>query len=394
MNKSHPLYLDWAASAPPDPEVIDRMKEVSLEFFGNPSSIHKAGRDAEYILEDARNQLASIMGCQSEELIFTSGGTEANNMIVFSMLRKKIGKKIIVSGIEHSSVYEPSRMLEQFGFKVSFIRAEKTGFVNPEKIEKELDEKTAFVLLMLVNNETGAVQPISEVASLLDSFSKRSGRKVLLHTDAVQALGKIPLNLHELGVDSASLSAHKIGGPRGVGALCVKKNGICDFLYRGGGQESGMRPGTENLPGIAGFLMAIEKRMQKMKQEQKRVRQLMQYLINQLNNIEAAHIIPYERRKEPFTNYSPFILNVSFPPIPGEILVRALEKQGVLVSTTAACSSRKKDRFRIMQNMGISEEIGSSAIRISIGWETRQEDLEKLVTALRMLIPGLMKIAT
>ena len=208
------IYLDWAATAPPDLSVLEAVKEIAVDCYGNPSSIHQAGRNAEKRLIQTREGLAAVLGCSSEEIIFTSGGTEANNMVLFSLLKKSRGKKIIISGIEHSSLFEPARILEQLGYIVDYVPAAASGFIDPSHIASRLDNHTALVALMLVNNETGAIQQVAETAAAISSFSHSTGRKVLLHTDAVQALGKIPLDLRELNVDSASFSAHKIGGPR------------------------------------------------------------------------------------------------------------------------------------------------------------------------------------
>jgi cysteine desulfurase len=390
--ESH-LYLDWAATAPPDHEIVNKVKEISLKFFANPSSIHRAGREAEDLLNDARKRFAVVLRCESDEIIFTAGGTEANNMVAYSMLQRRAGKKIISSGIEHASMYEPLKMLEQFGFKVKHVRAGANGFIDPESIRQMLDDKTALVVLMLVNNETGSLQPVRDVAEMLQSFARSRGSRPLLHTDAVQALGKIPLNLEELGVDSASFSAHKIGGPRGAGALFVRKNSFSNFLYRGGGQESGMRPGTENIAAICGLAMAAEKIKKTLDPELERSGNMMQYLITELKTIKQARIIPESRGIKNIHRFSPCILNVAFPPVPGEVLVRVLDEGGIYVSTGSACSSRKKDRFRIHDNMGIPPAISKSAVRISTGTGTQLSDLTKLIEVLKAEVPRLLKIA-
>ena len=387
------IYLDWAATVPPDTEVLEQVKAISAEHFGNPSSIHGAGRDAEKLLDKSRQILSSALGCRSEEIIFTSGGTESNNMVLFSLLRKGSGKKVILSGIEHASVYQPAKSLADLGYTVKIIKAGDSGFIEPERIEAELDERTALVAVMLVNNETGSIQPVSDIAEILKDFSRRTGRKILFHTDAVQGFGKISFNPVSLGVDSASLSAHKIGGPRGVGALFVRKGNSYPFLYTGGGQEHGQRPGTENLPGIYGFALAADKIVKTLESDMKSVTELMGALISGIGDIREAVILPQSRGSKNKTAFSPYILKVAFPPIPAEVLVRVLEKEGFLISTGSACSSKKKKRFRVLEQMGISSTLAFSAVRISLGKDTGHEDLGRFVSVLKEKIPGLMKIA-
>ncbi len=392
MNARNPLYLDWAATAYPDPEITEKVREVSEACFGNPSSIHRAGREAEKLLAESRKRLAAVLRCREEEVVFTSGGTEANNMALFSLLRGRKAKKIIISGIEHASIYQPAGTLKELGFDVAAIKTDRFGFIDPAAVEAELDERTALVALMLVNNETGAIQPVAEVARLLVEYRKNTGRKILLHTDAVQAFGKIPFKPVELGVDSASISAHKIGGPRGVGALYLRRGGSYLFLYSGGGQEGGQRPGTENLPGVCGFILAAEKKAVSLKANLESSAGLMSSLLAELQTMEGLTIIPPGRGDDKEKHFSPYILNLAFPPIPGEVTVRVLEEEGFLISTGSACSSKKKNRFRVVENMNIPKEIAISIVRISIGPETQKDDLRRFSAALKKRIPALLRI--
>ncbi len=387
------IYLDWAATVPPDIEVLEQVKEMSAAHFGNPSSIHRAGREAEKILNESRRILSSALGCLAEEILFTSGGTESNNMVLFSLIRRGSGKKVILSGIEHASVYQPAMSLTNFGYTVKIIKADNSGLLDPARIEVELDKQTALVAVMLVNNETGNIQPVSDIAEVLKSFYRRTGIRIPLHTDAVQGFCKIPFNPVSLGVDSASLSAHKIGGPRGVGALFVRKGSSYPFLYTGGGQEHGQRPGTENLPGIYGFALAAEKKIKNIESDLKSVTELTGALISEIEGIKGAIILPQCRRNKINTAFSPYILKVAFPPIPGEVLVRVLEEEGFLISTGSACSSKKKRRFRVLGQMGISDTLAFSAVRISLGRDTGHENLSRFAKVLKEKIPGLMKIA-
>jgi cysteine desulfurase len=401
------VYLDWAATAPPDPEILDSVTAAAMDYFANPSAIHRAGRRAESLLEHDRRRLAEILGCRSEEVVFTSGGTESNNLVLSSVLQPSVvgssgGKaqaatgrgrrKIVVSGLEHASVYNPAVALRRFGFEVTIVPADADGRVDPERITSSVDEQTSLVALMLVNNETGAIQPVAEVGRALDEHRRRSGRRVHLHCDAVQAFGKIPVAPVELGVDSLSLSAHKIGGPRGVGALFLGHTSPAEPLYLGGDQEGGRRPGTENLPGIHGLVLAAERAHRQLEENLVRAGTLMTRLVRGLEALGVAVLVPTSREANNVL-FSPYIVNVAFPPVPGEVLVRVLEEEGFLVSTGSACSSRKKNRFRVHENMGVAGEIAFSSIRISLGSTVRPEDLDGLVDALKRRLPQLLKVA-
>ena len=250
------IYLDWAASAPPEPEAIEAVREVSLALFANPSSPHGAGREAGERLEQMRGRFARTLGVDPREIVFTSGGTESNSSLLLSLLdRHRLGgvqrqkARIVTTAIEHASVYEQAKSLHGHGIACTVVAPRPDGIVDPQAIADALDEDTLLVSVMLVNNETGAMQNLAEISRAVRDFSAKRGRKILLHTDAVQALGKIPFSLRELGVDAASFSGHKIGGVRGIGALYLRGGTAAGFLAAGGGQEAGRRPGTENLPG-------------------------------------------------------------------------------------------------------------------------------------------------
>lgn len=387
-------YLDWAATAPPDPDIQRQVQESAQRIFANPSAVHGPGREAEQLLNDCRRRLAVLLGCAPEQLVFTSGGTESNNMVLFSLLGKKRDRRILISGIEHPSVYQPAQHLMRLGFEVVPIPAEAAGTIDPNRVSSALDEHTVLVAMMTVNNETGAIQPVREVSEVVLDFQRRSGKKILLHTDAVQAFGKIPFKPRLLSVDSASLSAHKLGGPRGVGALFLRGGRDQQFLYSGGGQELGRRPGTENLPGIYGFVLAAEKAIGQMEKNLKEAGGNVRSLIEKLSGMKEVILIPDSRRTEQGIAFSPYILNFSIPPLPGEVLVRILEEEGFILSTGSACSSKKTERFRVLENMGISREHALSALRVSIGPGVGPQALDGLAAALQRRIPGLMKIAS
>jgi cysteine desulfurase len=386
------IYLDWAATSPPDAAILERSGKAAAEYFANPSSPHAEGVRARKFLEDCRGRLAAVLGCSAEELLFTSGGTEGNNMVLFSLLRRRRDRRVVLSGIEHDSLYLPARRLDELGGQAVLIPAGRDGRVDPERIAAAVDERTVLVALMRVNNESGAVQPVAELAELL--LRKRTaagGRRVLLHTDAVQALGKLPFRPMELGVDTASFSAHKLGGPRGVGALYVRKGSVPEFLYAGGGQERGLRPGTENLAGAYALAEAAGEAALDLQGRLDRARELMGWLIAELAAVPGCRILPEERGAGgPPEHYSPFILSAAFPPLPGEILVRAMGEEGFLISTGAACSSRKQDRTRVLEAMGVEKGLASSAVRISIGAATQRDELARFLQALRRRLPALL----
>ncbi|MBN1836727.1 MAG: cysteine desulfurase [Spirochaetales bacterium] len=406
------VYLDWAATAPPDPEILDSVSATATRCFANPSAIHASAREAAALLEEDRRKLASLLGCLPQEIIFTSGGTESNNMVIFSLLQPgtaavagtplgtppqaaagRSAPRILLSAVEHASVYNPATALRRYGYDVTMVPASPDGRVDPRRVAAGIDEQTRLVALMLVNNETGAVQPVAEVSAALRELRRRSGRTVHLHCDAVQAFGKIPVRPEELEVDSLSISAHKIGGPRGVGALYLRRNARADFLYVGGGQEGARRPGTENLPGIHGLVLSAERACGSMEHNLRQVEALMERLLRGLQEVEGAVLVPTSRPANG-RDYSPYILNVAFPPVPGEVLVRVLEEEGYAISTGSACSSRKKDRFRVHEGMGIDSRVAFSAVRVSLGPSTRPEDIDGLLSAFARRLPELLRVAS
>ncbi len=402
------IYLDWAATAPPDPEAIAEHERIASSAYGNPSSDHAAGRAARELLESARSRAARLLGARPEQVIFTSSGTESNNIVLLSLLARKRAGEVVVSGIEHPSVYEPARLLAEMGFAVRFVAAEGNGIVSSERLHAALSEKTVLVALMYVNNETGAIQPVRELAQLVGESARRWGRAIHFHSDCVQALGKIPVDCGTLGVDSASFSGHKLGAPRGAGLLYLKRPLVP--LYRGGGQELGLRPGTENLPAIAASVLAIERHAAgrghageaddaarvagstasgaggpklagvalpaaSLEEAAAHAAGLKRLLVERIRSIEGHRFIPEEVLYEP-DHYSPFILNVAFPPMPGEVLVRMMSDRGYAISTGSACSTRGQKHLRVLSAMGVEHDLAFSAIRISTGYSTTVAEVE------------------
>jgi len=394
------IYLDWAASAPPEPRSLDEAREISLRYFANPSSPHAAGREAGERLADARARFARLLGADPQEIVFTSGGTESNNALLLSLLdKRRLGgvdrqkSRIVITAIEHASVYEQARGLEGFGIACAVVKPRQNGLVEPNAIVESLDDNTALVSVMLTNNETGAIQDVAEISRLIREFSARKGRRILLHTDAVQALGKMPFSVRTIGVDAASFSGHKIGAPRGIGALYLRSDVSPGFLALGGAQEGGRRPGTENLAGACALALAAEIRISRMEENVSAAAAVAERLIQGLRRIPGARIFPETRTGADAGSFSPYIVSAGFPPLPGEVVVRIADSQGYRISTGSACSSKKKDRTRVAEGMGLSKETALSVVRISIGPATSAEEIDGFVQAMREEIPPVFEMS-
>jgi cysteine desulfurase len=346
-----------------------------------------------------RGRFAATLGVPAREIIFTSGGTDSNTSLLLSLLdRHRLGgaqrqkARIVTTAIEHASVYEQAKSLHGHGIACTMVPPRPDGTVDPQGIADALDEDTLVVSVMMVNNETGAIQDLAEIARAVREFSARRGRKILLHTDAVQALGKVPFSLSALGVDAASFSAHKIGGVRGIGALYLRAGAPAGFLSVGGGQEAGRRPGTENLPGICAMVVAAEKRLAALEENLEKAAENARQIIDGLSEMRGAWIVPAARVKDG-SRYSPYIVSAGFPPLPAEVVVRMADSRGICISTGSACSSRKKDRTRVPESMGLSAETALSVIRISTGPGTTAADIDALLTGFRADIPPLLSIS-
>ena len=393
------IYLDWAASAPPGTAALDEAHAVALRWFANPSAPHAAGREAGDRLETARSRVAGLLEVPPRSLFFTSGGTESNTSLLLSLLeRHRLGgverqkARIVTTEIEHASVYEQVKSLQGHGIASTFVKPRPDGTIDPQAVADALDEDTVMVSVMLVNNETGAIQDIAAIARAVRDFSRTRGRRIIVHTDAVQALGKVPLALADWDVDAASFSGHKIGAPRGVGALYLRGAAPASLAV-GGGQEGGRRPGTENLAGICAFAVALEERTTNLAANLAAARACEQRLIEGIRSLPGGWIFPLFRIGSPAERYSPYIVSLGFPPLPAEVLVRTAESKGFLVATGSACSSRKKDRTRVPLAMGLSAENAQSAIRVSTGPATTTGDIDAFVAMLRESVPPLVAVS-
>ncbi|MDR0597564.1 MAG: cysteine desulfurase [Treponema sp.] len=369
-------YFDWAATARP----LDLPSPAPP--FGNPSSRHFEGRLARRALEDARERCAAVLGVSPGELCFTSGGTESNALVLQSLLLRE-NAPLLISAAEHPSISENALALERLGIRLGHIAVERNGRVSEKTLEAALDKMPGarFAAIMGINNETGAA---ADLGALTGVLRRKPGAPVHLHTDLAQALGKIPLDIPGWGIDSASFSAHKIGGPRGIGLLYLRKP--LKALTAGGGQEGGIRPGTENTAGAVALADCMERLAgpREAAANHKAAAERWKGLIRALRNMDRCFLIPSDRGDED-RNFSPWILQAGFRNIPGEVMVRALDDRGFAVSTGSACSSREQRR-PVLLAMGIDAEQSLEGIRISQGWSTTMEEIEKLIAAVKTIL--------
>ena len=380
------IYFDNAATTQVCPEAVKAAIEMMTEQYGNPSSTHSLGRGAAQALKRARETLASALGAaKASEIIFTSCGSESDNWALLSgaeKMRHK-GRHIISSQTEHDAILKTLDKLDAEGWEVTRLAPEKDGSISVDRVRKALRRDTVLVSLMQVNNETGAIQPVKEIAAaLLERYKGK--RRPRFHVDCVQALGKVPIDfLGEEGVDSAAFSAHKISGPRGIGLLYLKKEE--EFFLRGGGQEGGARSGTENLFGAIALAECLEKYAFVPSKENPRLKAQNEWtadFIKGLLCIKGASIIPESRSGSLQENFSPWIVQASFKNIPGQVMLRALDAKGIFISTGSACSSKKASR-PILEAMQVPADVRENSVRFSFGHKTTREGMEELLKAVR-----------
>lgn len=383
------IYLDWAASAPIHSDLTSLISDTLLTFHGNPSSVHIEGRIAGIQIDNSRKVCANLLGTKPEQLIFTSGGTESNSIIMSSLFRRKSRGHIIISAIEHPSIYEYSAALRGSGFDIDYIAPDLKGFINPTDITPLLKPNTIFVSIMAVNNETGAIQELGNLVSVIRNFQQKNGRPIHIHTDAVQTLGKMDFKSDLFDIDSASFSAHKIGGPKGTGLLFLKKP--IAVLSSGGGQESGIRPGTENTAGILAFSRAMELSISQLENNLNHAKSINSLLKTELLKIKGVKVL-FTSSNGDTKQISPYILSATVSPVPGEVLVRVLSDEGFMISTGSACSSRnRKKQNRVLTASGVAEEDAAGSIRISTGWSTTEADIIAFCTILKTKLSELRK---
>ncbi len=359
-------YFDNSATTQPLGSVIQVMSKTMERCYGNPSSLHRMGFDAEKQLRAARTVMAGAIGAGEKEIYFTSGATESNNWVFKGILpaNPRKGRHILISAIEHPSVTQAALSMEAQGYTVERIPVNAQGVVDPAQVASMVRPDTALVSVMHVNSETGAIQPIGEIAKAC----RRVKADVLIHSDCVQSFGKIPVHVGKMDVDLISVSAHKLHGPRGIGFLYIKKGTKVEALLAGGGQESGLRSGTENLPAICGFSQAVQTLVPKMTEHYEKAVRIRNIFTDAIREKIHTHVFTTD-----FDVSSPYVLNVAFPGIGAEVLLHSLEAHGVFVSVGSACSSHKKDRSPVLTAMGFNNTVIDGAIRISFSPESTEE---------------------
>ena len=374
------LYLDYAATTPVNQEVQETYAKIIHEHFGNADSLHQLGLEASNLMERSRSLIASLLKVATSEVIFTSGASEANNLAIkgVAFQYQKRGKHLITTSVEHSSVYETCKQLEEsFGFEVTYLKVNQDGELSLEELEKAIRSDTILVSIMHVNNEVGMIYPIEEIKKIIKKYPN-----VRLHVDMVQALGKIPIDLTD--IDLASFSAHKIYGLKGSGILVKKNSTQLLPLITGGQQEFNLRAGTSNVPTNIVLAKTIRLALEDLDKKSEHVRMLNQMLRNYFLNLEHAHI------NSPI-NASPYIVNVSLLDYKPETLIHALEELGIYISTKSACTTKKNTISRTLKAMNSSDAIGNAALRISLSHTMKEADIEYFTTSLDGVLESIKK---
>ena len=374
------IYLDYAATAPVLPEVLDAMMPFFISRYGNPSGIHGTGRDAHKAVEEARRRTAAVLGAESREICFTSGGSESDNQAIQGTafaLREK-GNHLITSRIEHHAVLNTCRWLEKQGFRVTYLPVDADGTVSPDAVRDAITPETVLVSIMTANNEIGTVEPVGEIGRICRE------KGVLFHTDAVQAAGMLPLRADEMNADLISLSAHKFHGPKGTGALYIRKGTRLDALIHGGSQERGLRAGTENVPGIVGLGKAIEIAEAERTANAERIRELRDLLIRRIRGaVPDVKLNGHPERRLPNN------CHFSFAGVESEALLLRLDLAGIAASGGSACTSGSMEPSHVLKATGLEEELMKGSIRLTLGRETTAEEIEKTARVLPEIVKDL-----
>ena len=377
-------YLDNSATTRCLKEAVEVMVKAMEVDYGNPSSMHMYGIKAERYIKEAKETFVKLLKCQDKEIIFTSGGTESNNMAIIGavMANKREGNHIIVSSVEHSSVKQPIRFLEEQGFRISYLPVDKNGLISLDDLKNELCDETIFVSTMYVNNEIGTVEPIEEMAKIIHGYNP----DIIFHVDAIQAFGKYKIYPKKVGIDLLSVSGHKIHGPKGSGILYIRDKVKVKPLILGGGQQKGMRSGTENVPAIAGLGVATKLVYTNLDEKIDRLYNIKEKLVEAIKEIPGAVINGLTGRDS-----APHILSVSFDGIRSEVLLHALEDKGIYVSSGSACASNKPGLSSTLVAIGVDKSLLDSTIRFSFSFDTTLEEIDYCIQTLNELLPILRK---
>lgn len=378
------IYLDNCATTKPDKEVVEVMMKALTDDFANPSSLHSFGLKVEKEIDIARKSAADLIGANADEIYFTSGGTESNNIAVHGAIlkNKRMGKKIITSKIEHASIYDQFKHYRDLGYDVCYLDVDEFGRVDIDKFKRELNDDTILVSLIYVHNELGTINNVKEIFEIVKSKNKN----ILCHVDGVQAVGKIPVNVKDLGCDTLSFSSHKIYGPKGMGALYKKRDLNIESLVIGGGQEKGLRSGTENVPGILGFGKACELTNRDLEKRLVHVKEIKKYLLERLDkNLDDYKINTPE-------NSTNFIISLSILDIRAEVLLHYLEGDDIYISTASACTSNGTHKSNTLEKIGLSDKYSEGTIRICTSKDTTREDIDIFVEKLVKYVNEIRKI--
>lgn len=378
------IYFDNSATTLPYKEVVHSFTTVTTKYFGNPSSLHGIGATAEKLLSQARKQIAQLLHIKEKEVYFTSGGTEGNNLAIKGIALSNLqrGKHIVISAIEHASVKQACEQLEEFGFEITALPVDRSGHIQVNELKKVIRQDTILVSIMHVNNEVGSIQPVAEIGKYL----KEQQSNALFHVDYVQGVGKVPLSIKDSNIDLCTISAHKFHGLKGTGVLYIRDGVIISPLFSGGSQEGKMRSGTENVAGAVSLAKALRITLETSYTEKQQLRKIQEYLRHELEKMDGVVV------NTPAINCAPHILNFSVPRVKSEVLVHALEDKGIYVSTTSACSSKRKAYSKTILMMTNDEERASSSIRISLSYENDIHEANSFIKELRQVLEKLKEV--
>lgn len=372
------IYLDNSATTRVYESVKDVVNMVMCEDYGNPSSIHLKGFEAEKYIKNSKEIISKILKVSEKEIYFTSGGTEANNLAIIgaAMANKRAGMHLITTEIEHPSVLNSMKYLEEQGFSVTYLKTDKNGLVDIENLQSSIKDDTILISVMYVNNEIGSVQPVEEIGSLI----KRINPNIIFHIDAVQAFGKYLINPKKINADMLSVSGHKIHGPKGIGFLYIKSKIKIKPLLFGGGQQDDIRPGTENVPGIAGIAQATKDIYANLNEDIEKIRSLKDFFIDEVLTIEGVKVNSHKGKDS-----APHIVSVSFKGIKSEVMLHALEDENIFVSSGSACNSNKKATSKTLKAIGLGSDFIDGTIRFSFSAFTTSQELMKCIEVLKDL---------
>lgn len=384
MENKKSIYLDYAATTYTKPEVVEEMMPYFTEQFGNPSSVYTFARKSKSAVEAAREKVAKAIGANTDEIYFTAGGSEADNWALkgIAFANKKKGNHIIISAIEHHAMLHTCDFLKKNGFEITYLKVDENGFVDLEELKASITNKTILISVMFANNEIGTIEPVEEIAKIAHEHD------VLFHTDAVQAVGHVPIDVKKMGIDLLSLAGHKFYGPKGVGALYIKRGTRIESLVHGGGQERSRRGGTENLPGIVGLGKAIELATENIEAKNEKIRELRDMLIEGI-----TEKIPYAKLNGDRTKRLPGNVNFSFQFIEGESLLLLLDMKGVCASTGSACSSGSLEPSHVLLALGLPHEMCHGSLRLTLGEETTKEDIDYVLEVLPPIVERLRSMS-